>query len=92
MHTRTMFRSLAAALALGALAAAPAAAIQHEITGSFSAQYVVSNFNGTPVTENWAYDPAGLPADPGTADYFEQRLRLGYTAKFDDRLKLVTKF
>lgn len=92
MNTRTMFRSLAAALALGALAAAPAAAIQHEITGSFSAQYVVSNFNGTPVTANWAYDPAGLPADPGTADYFEQRLRLGYTAKFDDRLKLVTKF
>ena len=92
MKPRTATRILAAALALGGLGAAPAAAIQHEIDGTFSAQYVVSNFNNTPVTANYAYDPDGLPADPGTSDFFEQRLRLGYTAKVDDRLKLVTKF
>jgi hypothetical protein len=92
MTTRTKLRTLVAALGLGALAAAPAAAITHEFSGAFTAQYVVTNFNNTAVTKDFAYDPDGLPADPGTANYFEQRVRLGYTAKADDRLKLVTKF
>jgi len=92
MKTRTALSSLAAVLALGALAAAPAAAIQHEFSGSFTAQYVMSNFNNTPVTKDFAYNPDELPADTDTASFFEQRVRLGYTAKVDDRLKLVTLF
>jgi hypothetical protein len=94
MHARTPLRTLAAALGLGALtAAAPAAAaITHEFSGTFTAQYVVSNFNNTPVTKNGAYEPEGLPADTDTANFFEQRVRLGYTAKVDDRLKFVSKF
>jgi hypothetical protein len=93
MKAPAALRIFAAALALGALAAAPAgAAIQHEFSGSFTAQYVMSNFNNTAVTKNYAYEPDGLPADPRTANFFEQRVRLGYTAKVDERLKFVSKF
>jgi hypothetical protein len=92
MNARTTLRTLAAALALGAAAAPAAAAIQHEFSGSFAAQYVMTNFNNTAVTKDFAYAPDGLPADPGTASFFEQRVRLGYAAKFDDRLKFVSKF
>ena len=52
----------------------------------------MTNFNNTAVTKDFAYNPDGLPADPGTASFFEQRVRLGYAAKFDDRLKFVSKF
>jgi len=93
MNARTTLRTAAAALALATAAASPAAAvIQHEISGQFTAQYVMSNFNNTAVTKDYAYNPDGLPADPGTADFFEQRVRLGYAAKFDERLKFVSKF
>ena len=92
MFARHTLRIAAAALALGAAAAAPAGAVQHEFSGSFTAQYVLSNFNNTAVTKDFAYNPDGLPADPGTANFFEQRVRLGYNAKMDERLKLVTKF
>jgi hypothetical protein len=93
MNARTTLRIAAAALALGAAAAAPAAAaIQHEFSGQFTAQYVMTNFNNTAVTKDFAYNPDGLPADPGSANFFEQRVRLGYAAKFDERLKFVSKF
>ena len=93
MNARSTLRVLAAALALGAATAGPAAAaIQHEFSGSFTAQFVLSNFNNTAVTKDFAYNPDGLPADPGTASFFEQRVRLGYAAKFDERLKFVSKF
>jgi len=93
MNARFALRVLAAALALGASAAGPAtAAIQHEFSGSFTAQYVLSNFNHTAVTKDFAYNPDGLPANPGTANFFEQRVLLGYAAKVDERLTFVSKF
>lgn len=91
MIARSTLRIVAAALAFGG-AAAPAAAVQHEFSGSFTAQFVLSNFNNTAVTKNSAYDPDGLPADPGTASFLEQRVRLGYAAKVDESLKLVSRF
>jgi len=92
MNARRSLLTLAAAGLAALAAAAPAAAVQHELSGSFTAQYVLSNFNNTAVTRDFAYRPGGLPADPTTASFFEQRVRFGYAAKVDERLKLVSRF
>lgn len=99
MGTRTRFTTTAAAAALAIAllaAAAPAgAAIKHEISGSYQFQYVTSNFNNAEAVldpGDGTYRPEGKDADATTAKFFEQRVRLGYTAKADDALRLVTKF
>ena len=74
--------TVAIATALTAASAGSALALENQFNGAFTAFYVVSNYNNT-----------GVIADnPDTANYFVQRVRLGYTAKADDHVKLVTKF
>ncbi|WP_136512957.1 alginate export family protein [Geomonas edaphica] len=73
---------VAVAAALTAASAVPALALENQFTGSFTAFFDTGNFAGTGV----------LIDDSPTSNYFVQRLRLGYTAKADDHVKLVTKF
>lgn len=73
---------VAVAAALTAASAVPALALENQFSGAFTAFFDTGNFAGTGVVEN----------DASTANYFVQRVRLGYTAKADDHVKLVTKF
>lgn len=96
MKKRKLLPALAFALAPALLAAAPAAAdLKHEFSGSYQFQYVTSNFNNAETVldpGDGYYHPEGKDKDATTAKFFEQRVRLGYTAKADDKLRLVTKF
>lgn len=70
-------------LSLAAAVATPAMALENQISGSFTSFYDISNYSavgGTPVH------------DAKTENYFVQRVRLGYTAKASEDVKLVTKF
>lgn len=87
---------LAAATALSAATAVPALALENEFSGSFVSFYDLSNYSAS---GNNAYEsPAdglnarGLRDDAPTQNYFVQRVRLGYTAKASDNVKLVTRF
>lgn len=71
-----------AACALTAGAAVPAMALENQFNGAFTTFYDMGNFAGNGIVQN----------DAPTANYFVQRVRLGYTAKADDHVKLVTKF
>ncbi|BCG47004.1 LamB porin family protein, putative [Citrifermentans bremense] len=72
----------AIATALSAASAVPALALENQFNGAFTAFYDMSNFSGSGVTQK----------DAPSENYFVQRVRLGYTAKADDHVKLVTKF
>jgi len=73
---------LAAAVALTAVGATSAMAFEHQFTGAFTTYFDLSNYN-----------PSGVIRDDApTANYFEQRVRLGYTGKASNDLKLVTMF
>lgn len=74
--------------------AVPALALENEFHGMFQLQFDNSNFNGTKNLDaaGARYTPQGNPEDPHTADFFEQRARLYYTAKASQEVKLVTKF
>ena len=90
MTTRSTRRGLAAALALCTLVASPAgAAIQHEFSGSFTAQYVTTNFNNTAVTKDYAYAPDGLPAAGAFPGDFDVRLLLQQLAQPHPRERLI---
>jgi hypothetical protein len=83
------------ALSLTAAAATPAMALENEFHGMYRILSQVSNFNqtiNTPEAVDGGYYPGGNPRRPGTSTYFEQRARLGYTAKVNPDLKLVTLF
>ncbi len=67
-------------LGLAAAAAAPALALENQFRGAFTTYFDVSNYNAA----------GELKKDAKTANYFEQRIRLGYTAKANEELKLVT--
>lgn len=69
-------------LGLAAAAAAPASALENQISGSFTSFYDLSNYNAAGTLAN----------DAKTQNYFVQRVRLGYTAKANEEVKLVTKF
>lgn len=73
---------VAIATALTAASAGSALALENQFTGAFTAFFDTGNFAGTGLVEK----------DAPTANYFVQRVRLGYTAKADDHVKLVTKF
>jgi hypothetical protein len=83
-----------ATLGLVTAAAAPALAFENEFHGSFTAQFINSNFNGTDVADpNTAYyAPAGLSKSQTSANFVEQRARLQYIGKASNDLKLVTTF
>ena len=70
-------------LGLAAAVATPAMALENQFSGAFTSYYDLSNYSaagGTPVK------------DASTENYFVQRVRLGYTAKATEDVKLVTKF
>jgi|SRR6185369_7021458 len=73
---------LAAAVALTAVGATAAMAMEHQFNGAFTTYYDLSNFNAA----------GEIKKDAPTANYFEQRARLGYSAKASNDLKLVTMF
>jgi hypothetical protein len=72
---------LVAMLALSALST-PAFALEHELYGRFASFFAVTNFTAD----------GQLKESAPTANWFDQRLRLGYNAKADENVKLVTKF
>uniref|UniRef100_C6DYP9 Porin n=1 Tax=Geobacter sp. (strain M21) TaxID=443144 RepID=C6DYP9_GEOSM len=72
----------AIAAALSAASAIPALALENQFNGAFTAFYDNTNFTSSGVVQN----------DAPSTNYFVQRVRLGYTAKADDHVKLVTKF
>ncbi|WP_026841794.1 porin [Citrifermentans bremense] len=72
----------AIAAALSAASAVPALALENQFNGAFTAYYDNSNFTSSGVVQK----------DAPSTNYFVQRVRLGYTAKADDHVKLVTKF
>lgn len=95
------FLVVAVAAALSAATAVPALALENQFSGAFTAFYDISNYSAA---GNNGYDNPPFAAGPGefnrrglrddapTENYFVQRVRLGYTAKADDHVKLVTKF
>jgi len=107
MKRRNVLAALAA-LGLAVAATTPAMALENEFHGMFQAQYINSNFNGTNTTSyhnidgvpnnaasyggDTQYVPFGQPKHVYSANFVEQRARLGYTAKASSDLKLVTQF
>lgn len=72
-----------ATLGLAAAVATPAMALENQFSGAFTSFYDLSNYSAV----------GGTPADDApTENYFVQRVRLDYTAKASEEVKLVTKF
>ncbi|MDK9719266.1 MAG: hypothetical protein OEL57_15385 [Trichlorobacter sp.] len=92
--------TIAAAGALTAVTALPAMAFENVFSGSFALKTYLSNYdNAQGSTFNAAtnlYYPTQVSPVGRTNvkvnNYTDQRLRLGYTAKASDDLKLVTQF
>lgn len=76
------FLVVAIAAALSAATAVPALALENQFNGAFTTFFDMGNFAGSGVVQD----------DAPSNNYFVQRVRLGYTAKADDNVKLVTKF
>ncbi len=81
--------TIAAAGALSAVTALPAMAFEHEFHGLFNFNTVFSNYNNG---SSGNFSPVGIGHKAKMNNYFEQRLRIQYTAKASDDLKLVTHF
>jgi len=99
------FLVVAIAAALSAATAVPALALENQFSGAFTGFYDVSNYSAagnnaysnlpfdlTDVPNPNEFNRRGLKDGAPTENYFVQRVRLGYTAKADDHVKLVTKF
>ncbi|MDD2900306.1 MAG: porin [Desulfuromonadaceae bacterium] len=86
-------KTLAALVTLGlaAAAATPAMALEHQISGAFTSYYDLSNYSAAG-NDGFATNSKGLSTDAKTENYFAQRVRLDYTAKANENVKLVTKF
>ena len=69
-------------LGLAAAVATPAMALENQFSGAFTSFYDLSNYSAS----------GALAKDAPTQNYFVQRVRLGYTAKANEDVKLVTKF
>jgi len=84
-------KKIAVAAAVGALgmAAVPAMALENEFSGIYNLGFFMSNVDtyGTTVI-----NPKAMFSSNKTANYFDQRARVKYTAKASDDLKLVTHF
>lgn len=81
--------TIAAAGALSAVTALPAMAFENEFHGLFNFNTVFSNYN---TGGSGDFSPVGIGHKSKMNNYFEQRLRIQYTAKASDDLKLVTHF
>ena len=78
-------------LGLAAAVATPAMALENQFSGTFTSFYDISNYSAAGnygATSNFE----GLAKNAPTENYFVQRVRLGYTAKVSEDVKLVTKF
>lgn len=100
--------AISAAVGGMALAAVPALALENEFHGSITAQYINSNFNGSPATygsfdpldptarkfngSDGAYRPQLSSSAAPVANFIEQRSRLLYIAKVNNDLKVVSHF
>lgn len=82
MKKNKKFLVLAIAAALSAASAGSALALENQFNGAFTTFFDMGNFASSGAVQD----------DAPTANYFVQRVRLGYTAKADDHVKLVTKF
>jgi hypothetical protein len=84
---------MAALITLGLAAAAttPAMALENQFTGAFTSFYDISNYSAAG-NDGSTSNFVGLQKKAPTENYFVQRVRLGYTAKANDDVKLVTKF
>jgi len=78
-------------LGLAAAAATPALALENQFSGAFTSFYDLSNYSASG-NDGSAGNTMGLAKDAPTENYFVQRVRLGYTAKASEDVKLVTKF
>lgn len=79
-------------LGLAAAVATPALALENQFNGAFTSFYDLSNYSATGNGASGGSNFTGLENDAKTQNYFVQRVRLGYTAKASDDVKLVTKF
>ena len=78
-------------LGLAAAVATPAMALEHQFSGAFTSFYDLSNYTAAG-NDGSASNNMGLLKSAPTENYFVQRVRLGYTAKASEDVKLVTKF
>ncbi|MBV5341151.1 MAG: porin [Deltaproteobacteria bacterium] len=78
-------------LGLAAAVATPAMALENQFSGAFTSFYDLSNYSAAG-NDGFSSNTNGLSNDAKTENYFVQRVRLGYTAKATDDVKLVTKF
>lgn len=101
MSIKKRILAVAAASALGAMAAVPAMAFENEFHGSYTLKYFLSNYEqggggiilpSASTTTTGTGVSGNTTANLKTNNYFEQRARLFYTAKANDDLKLVTGF
>jgi len=81
--------TIAAAGALTAVTALPAMAFENQFNGTFAFKTFLSNFDNT--TNSQAALTGAYGTNRKTNNYTEQRLRLNYTAKASDDLKLVVQ-
>lgn len=94
MKKNRKFLAVVIAAGLTAASAAPAMALENQFTGAFTAFYDLSNYTASG-NNPYVTSPSnrqGIKDGAPTENYFVQRVRLGYTAKADDNVKLVTKF
>ena len=84
------------ALGLAVAVANPAMALENQFSGSYTGFYDLSNYsasgNGDPYGAVPTTNSTGLAKPAPTENYFVQRVRLGYTGKVSEDVKLVTKF
>ena len=79
-------------LGLAAAVATPAMALENQFSGAFTSFYDLSNYSAIGNGASGGANITGLSKDAKTENYFVQRVRLGYTAKASEDVKLVTKF
>jgi len=78
--------TIAAAGALTAVTALPAMAFENQFNGTMTVKTYLGNFdNGTSAATAWTQEKMK------TNNYTDQRLRINYTAKASDDLKLITQ-
>jgi len=83
--------AVAAAGALTVATAVPALALENEFHGAFTSYYDLSNYSAAG-NDGSTSPTQGLQKNAPTENYFVQRVRLGYTAKVSEQVKLNTKF
>ena len=85
--------AVAAAGALTVATAVPALAMENEFHGMFRTYFDATNFEVNKDVSSLGGTLGGTPTKADTtANFFETRLRLNYTAKLNDDVKIVSRF